>query len=124
MENLWSNKEIGTLGEAAAGSFLKEKGYQILQKNYSVSAGEIDIIAEKEDTVVFVEVKTRSSDKFGAPEESVNEAKENNLMKAAEAYIEEKDIDMECRFDIVSIIMGGNSTVSIEHFEHAFTPTA
>ena len=67
--------------------------------------------------------RTRSSDKFGTPEESVDIKKENNLIQETEAYIEEKDIDMECRFDIMSLIINGDTTVSLKHFEDAFTPT-
>ncbi len=106
MENLWSNKEIGTLGEAAAGSFLREKGYQILQKNYSVSAGEIDIIAEKEDTVVFVEVKTRTTEWYGRPEESINTARVRRIRKVARYFLREYDHmqDHDIRFDIISIL--------------------
>jgi len=106
MENLWSNKEIGTLGEAAAGSFLKEKGYRILQKNYSVSAGEIDIIAEKEDTVVFVEVKTRTTQQYGRPEESINTARVRRIRKVARYFLKgfKGSGGYDIRFDIISIL--------------------
>lgn len=106
MDYLWSNKEIGALGEAAAGSFLEEKGYQILQKNYSVYAGEIDIIAKKEDAVVFVEVKTRTTAQYGRPEESINTARVNRIRKVAQYFLKRYDHiqDHDIRFDIISIL--------------------
>ncbi|NQY09633.1 MAG: YraN family protein [Flavobacteriales bacterium] len=115
--------DLGIKGEQVAALELEKNGYKILEKNWRYDRAEIDIIATKDNFLVIVEVKTRSSDKFGTPEESVDIKKENNLIRATEAYIEEKDIDMECRFDIMSLIINGDTTVSLKHFEDAFTPT-
>ncbi len=103
---MWSNKKIGNLGEAAAGSLLKEKGYQILQKNYSVIAGEIDIIAKKEDMIVFVEVKTRTTDRYGRPEESINAARVGRIRKVARYFLKgfKGSSGYDIRFDIISIL--------------------
>ncbi|MCD4670372.1 MAG: YraN family protein [Actinomycetia bacterium] len=120
MDRLWNNKKIGTLGEAVAESYLKEKGYQILQKNYSVVTGEIDIIAEKDDTVVFVEVKTRTTQQYGRPEESINNVKVNRIRKVAQYFLKRYDYtqDHDIRFDIVSILADRKRLERLSGKEH------
>jgi putative endonuclease len=112
--------EIGTNGEHLAANFLKNKGYLILETNWRAGKKEIDIIAENEDSIVFVEVKTRSSFSFGYPEEAVTESKKKLLKLAAEEYYELKDIKKIPRFDIISILQKGSHTQEIMHIVDAF----
>ena len=98
---------------------LKAKGYTILETNWRDYKVEVDIIATDKDELVIVEVKTRSTDYFGDPEDAVGPAKSRNLIRAAEAYIEQNDLDMDVRFDIVSIILKNGKAV-IRHIEDAF----
>ncbi|VAW29319.1 Endonuclease [hydrothermal vent metagenome] len=113
------HNELGKEGEQRALQMLKAKGYTILETNWRDDKAEVDIIATDKDELVIVEVKTRSTDYFGDPEEAVGPAKARNLIRAAEAYIELNDVDMDVRFDIVSIILkNGKSTIN--HIIDAF----
>ena len=98
------HNELGKQGEQIALCFLQKKGFKILDTNWRHIRYEIDIIALDNDFLVFVEVKTRSTLKFGFPDESVNFSKEKMLIEAAEIYLEKKDLYNEVRFDIVSVI--------------------
>ncbi|MCS7254292.1 MAG: YraN family protein [Armatimonadota bacterium] len=101
-----TNIEMGRLAERAAIRFLKRKGYRILHCNLRVKGGEIDIVAEHGDVLVFVEVKARSSDEFGRPAEAVNERKQKRLTKLALQYIAEHErYCRDCRFDVVEVYM-------------------
>ena len=117
------HNDLGLLGEELAATFLSQNGYTILEKNWRFGREEIDILAQKEDTLVVVEVKTRSGSFFGEPEEFVNRQKQKNLIKAANAYINKNDLDLEVRFDIIGVILTGKSH-SIHHIEDAFQPIA
>ena len=98
------NKMLGRQGEDRAAVYLAGKGYRILERNYSTRNGEIDLIALHEGEVVFVEVKTRTSNAYGAPELAVNARKQMRMVKAALAYIKYKKLhQMPCRFDVVAI---------------------
>src|SRR5574340_126042 len=89
----YNKRAIGTKGEQLAVGFLKRSGYKILQRNYRCRSGEIDIICYDRGTIVFVEVKTRYSDKYGPPELSVTEAKKRHIIKASLHYVAEKKIN-------------------------------
>ena len=116
------HNELGKKGEEIATRFLIGKSYKILERNWRFGKDEIDIIAETEKQVVIVEVKTRSTAYFGEPEESVNDQKQRFLIRAADEYVNQKELDKEVRFDIVSIIIEqGRQT--IRHIEDAFYPT-
>ncbi len=107
MEN---KKEKGFAGEEIAANFLRKNGYQILERNYRTKSGEIDIIARKKKTVVFVEVKTRSTDEFGCPAEAVNSRKLARLEIVADHYILKKHLEnVPFRFEIVSITKQNNT---------------
>ena len=95
------NKITGACGEDAACSFLKKKKYKIIERNFRCSGGEIDIIAQKGEDLVFVEVKTRASDKFGTPAEAVTYYKKQNMVKTAKVYLMQNPTDMNIRFDII-----------------------
>ena len=117
------HNDKGQEGEELAATFLSQKGYTVLEQNWRFGREEIDILAQKEDTLVVVEVKTRSGSFFGEPEEFVNRQKQKNLIKAANAYIDKNDLDLEVRFDIIGVILTGKSH-SINHVEDAFHPIA
>ena len=112
-------KNTGILGENMAAEVLIQKGYLIRERNYRYKRSEIDIIAEKDGILVFIEVKTRKSIRFGFPEEFVSEKKAEMVITAAEQYIYETEWKKDIRFDIVSIVMNENGS-EIQHFEDAF----
>ena len=111
--------ELGNRGESIAERHLLECGYKIIERNWRFSRAEVDIIAKEGDVLVFVEVKTRSSEVFGKPEESITSKKEALLKDAAAVYMEQINHEWEIRFDIIAITIKG-STYSIEHFKDAF----
>lgn len=106
-----------------AADYLSKKGYKILERNYRFRQLELDILAMDKDELVVVEVKTRQTDYLAGPEVTVTKKKQRDLVKAANAYILEKDMDVETRFDIISIILNQYES-SIDHIEDAFYPTA
>lgn len=114
-----SHNNLGTEGEVIAQEFLLKKGYQILDCNWRHLRYEIDIIALYKGILIFIEVKTRSTFKYGFPDESVDFRKEKMLIEAAEIYIEQKDLFNEIRFDIVSIVKNEKDE-KIYHIENAF----
>jgi putative endonuclease len=111
---------LGKTGEELAISFLKEIGYEILYTNLRLEKVEVDIVAKDKNQIVFVEVKTRSS-AMVEPEKAVNKSKQKNLQRAAEIFLEERQLKNELRFDIIAIVKQKNNT-DIEHFEDAFYP--
>ena len=113
--------DLGKKGEDLAVHYLEERGFKILERNWRFRHKEVDIIAREGSFLVIVEVKTRSTSAFGFPDESINDAKVDLLADAAEQYLEEKDIDLELRFDIISITMKGDIP-SIYHVREAFHP--
>ncbi len=114
------NKQgIGRKGEMIAAAYLAQHGYQVVARNYRAGRGEIDIITTKDDLLVFVEVKTRSSNQHGYPEEAVSKEKINMVNQTAQAYIEEHNWQKDIRFDILSIELDDPYTIS--HFEDAFS---
>lgn len=116
------HNEIGKKGEAIAVDFILKKGYQLLEKNWRHKKYEIDIIARDKKDLAFIEVKTRSTNYFGEPEEAVDMHKEKHLIEGAAVYVEEKEIDLNCRFDIISIVLVPNKKPQIKHIEDAFSP--
>ncbi|MBC5839007.1 YraN family protein [Flavobacterium muglaense] len=114
-----AHNELGKFGEEMAVAFLQKDGYEILNTNWTFQKAEIDIIAKKENTLAIVEVKTRSSIEFGLPQDFVKPKKIQLLVKAVDAYVVEKDMDVDVRFDIIAIHKEGKSFV-IEHLIDAF----
>lgn len=114
-----THNDFGTEGEALAVQYLKGKGYSIVAVNYRFEKSEIDIIAKHNETLVFVEVKARSSNRFGFPEEAISEKKKEKLMEGAEAYLLENNLQCPIRFDVIAITKSGDS-VEMEHIEDAF----
>ena len=96
---------LGDRGEAAACGFLKEKGYEILEKNYKCKIGEVDMIARRKGRLAFVEVKTRTSGQFGAPQEAVDLRKQEKILKLAQWYLKEKGLgEIPVAFDVVAVL--------------------
>ena len=115
------HNDFGKLGEEIAVNYLIEKGYEILERNWHNIHKEIDIIARDGKDLVVVEVKTRQNDKNGEPDLAVTRKKQRMLIAAAEAYVLKHQLDIETRFDIISIIFKDCEPV-IDHIEDAFLP--
>jgi len=112
---------LGNKGEDAAANFLTNIGYKIKARNWRFGKLEIDIIAETKDFIVFVEVKSRSGTYFEQPFQAVTKKKQKFIIKAANGYIDKFEIDLEARFDIISIVEQDNK-FEINHIEDAFYP--
>jgi putative endonuclease len=113
------HNDLGKFGEELAVDFLEKNGYEILETNWVFDKAEIDIIAQKNEILAVVEVKTRSSLDFGLPQEFVKPKKIQLLLKAVNEYITQNDLDVEVRFDIIAIHKEGEN-FNIEHIEEAF----
>jgi putative endonuclease len=113
------HNDLGKEGEKIAYKYLLREGYKILETNWRFGKAEIDIIAQKNNTLVVIEVKTRSSEHYGKPEIFVNKKKMKLLLEAINQYVEIKNIDDEIRFDIISVIIN-QYRKDIEHIENAF----
>jgi putative endonuclease len=113
------HNELGKLGEELAEEHLRKNGYAILDSNWTFQKAEIDIIAMKENTLAIVEVKTRSSLDFGLPQDFVKPKKIQLLVKAVDAYVNQKNLDLEIRFDIIAINKVGKD-FNVEHITDAF----
>ncbi len=111
---------IGKEGEEKASKYLKRKGYKIIEENFKCREGEVDIIAKDKNTdLVFVEVKTRTTSKYGTPAEAVNQIKKEHIQKVARYYIlKNKLINKAIRFDVIEILIG--KTCLIHHIKQAF----
>ncbi|GAB4288506.1 MAG: YraN family protein [Ignavibacteriaceae bacterium] len=123
MSQVKSNKTVGDEGEEIAVEYLTSLGYEILQRNYRYSKGEIDIIAKDPDDsyTVFVEVKTRKNLEFGEPEYALTKAKIRQLKKIALAYQFDKQMDeMQCRIDVVAIFLQYKKPPVINHYKNCF----
>ncbi len=116
-------KEVGDKGEEIAVSFLKSKGYKILNRNWRSGKLEIDIVAQTKDLIVFVEVKTRARKDFDLPSELFTLGQQKRIVSASHDYIISNDIDLEARFDLIIIILDNPNSEQINHIEEAFYPT-
>lgn len=115
------HNDLGKLGEELAVDYLTGKGFEILERNWRNIHKEIDIIARDGKFLVIVEVKTRQTDEYGEPDIAVTRKKQRMLIAAANAYITRNGLDVETRFDIISIIFKDGKPV-IEYIEDAFLP--
>ena len=113
------HNELGKKGEQIAVDFLLKNSYDIIERNYRFQKAEVDIIAQKGDVLAIVEVKTRSSIDFGNPQDFVKPKQIKNLVKAVDEYVNENNLDIEVRFDIIAIVKNKNG-FEIEHLENAF----
>lgn len=114
------NQRVGTWGEEIAAEYLTGQGFEIVTRNARTPYGEIDIIARQGDTVVFLEVKTRTSDKMGLPEDSITPRKRQHMLSAAEHYAMEREIDT-WQIDVIAIEGKPGVKPKITHFENAIS---
>ena len=114
-----SHNELGILGEQLALDYLVKKGFLIREKNWRFQKAEVDLIAQKDGILAVVEVKTRSTNFFGEPQDFVRDRKIKLLTKAIDHYVQTKDLDVEVRFDVIGIVKKDLQT-SIIHLEDAF----
>ncbi len=120
-ERIYMNnrKNIGNIGEDVATRYLEKLGYKILERNFRCKSGEIDIIAQDKDEIVFIEVKTRKVLSYGDPAESVNEPKQKHIYKAGEYYLFINDsLDSFIRIDVVEVYVN-NDNYEINHIKKA-----
>jgi putative endonuclease len=118
-------KRLGSWGESVAAEYLAGNGYILLERNFRTEYGEIDLIALIENTLVFVEVKTRTSQKFGYPEEAVSQKKKNHLLASAQTYLQtHQEFDRDWRIDVLAIErIDRHSPPEITHFENIVSDT-
>lgn len=124
-----SSRQIGDKGETAAADFLEAEGYRVMDRNYHFEHHELDLVCfdpaanEGRGELVFVEVKTRSSLGFGAPEEAVDAEKQQNLAEVARAYLYERHLEgAPARFDVVTVLLQNDKPPEIAHHPNAFLP--
>lgn len=121
-----SRKQLGALGERHAARFLRAKGYRLLEANFTTRYGELDLIARDNDTLVFVEVRTRTSEETMTPLSSVNERKQEHVIRTARAYLRTRRLpECPCRFDVVEVIATPTGRVrEVRHYAGAFVEWA
>ena len=113
--------ELGQKGEDIAANHLVSRGYEILDRNYRFKKNEIDIVCEKENQLVIVEVKTRQTAVIGEPYLAVTRAKQRQIIKVTNKYVEENNIALDVRMDVVSIVLNQYG-LKLEHIQNAFYP--
>ena len=116
------HNDLGKIGEEIAFQYLIKKGYKIKDRNWRFAHYEIDIVAIDKNELIIVEVKTRSATIYEEPRDTISDKKIRFLTNAAQAYIEENEIDLESRFDVVFIKWYGPGKYDLEHIEEAFIP--
>lgn len=115
------NTVAGKLGEDCAAKFLEDKGYKIVARNFRIRSAEIDIIAQIDNVIIFVEVKARSNIRHGLPVEAVTVRKQKKIIEAASVFLQDENFcDCACRFDIVEVYLNGERVKEINHIENAF----
>lgn len=117
------HNELGMEGEDRAAAHLLAEGYAIRHRNWRFGHKELDIVAEKDRTLVVVEVKTRRDTQFGAPEEALTEEKIFRIITSAEAYVRRYALDLPVRFDLITVVADGSGKADLKHIENAFRPT-
>ena len=116
--------DLGRKGENLAKTFLEGLGYEILDENWTHGKAEVDLIAYKDRMIIFTEVKTRTGNGFGEPEDFVDMRKQKLLADAADEYIYLMDRQGEVQFDIISVLFDRNENYTLKHIEDAFWPSA
>ena len=111
---------LGVFGEQYAARFLRKEGYEIWSANYKTNVGEIDIIAQKDGVVCFVEVKTRQAGGMFSPAEAVDLKKQENVKSSAANYINKYSVKNKVRYDIIEVLVNGSSLSEINHIKNAF----
>lgn len=118
-----THNDLGKRGEDIAREYLENLGYHILKLNWKYGRAEVDVIANQNGAIIFVEVKTRTSTDYGEPEDFVDYKKERQLEYASSAYIEMNDHQGEIRFDVIAITFQNKDIYKINHIEDAFWPS-
>lgn len=116
-----AHNELGKIGEDTAVATLLAKGYVLRHRNWRCGHKELDIVAEKDGVLVFVEVKTRCDTLYGEPEEAVTERKIRRIVLSADAYVRRFCLDMPVRFDVITLV-GREGNLQVNHIENAFYP--
>lgn len=115
-----ARQALGRWGEQQAAEYLRQRGYQIVGHNLTTAYGEIDLLVEQAEVLVFVEVKTRRSAAFGAPETAITPGKQSHMLHSAEAYLQTlPEFEGDWRIDVIAIQQLSNGTAEITHFENA-----
>ena len=117
-----SNRETGEIAEGLAKDYLVKKGYKILEMNWYHGHLELDIVAQDKEELVIVEVKSRNGLRYEHPSEAVTNSKIKRIVEAADAYLIEKELDIDTRFDVITVIFF-DDRFELEHFKDAFYPT-
>ena len=113
------HNEVGKIGEEMAREFLENKGYKIIEQNYKTKYAEIDLVASKKNVLVFVEVRTKIGENFGAPEDTINKNKLRKILQNAKAYSAIKKWDGPCRIDAICIVLKPDRTIErLNHYEN------
>lgn len=116
-----NNFLVGRKGEEIACNYLEKKGYGVVERNFRTRFGEIDIVCYDKKILVFVEVKTKIGHDFGEPEEMVNRSKVGKVKRMAEVYLQDNNLDVACRIDVVAIVLFPDGKIeSIKHHEAVY----
>lgn len=115
-----THNDFGKIAEDLAAEYLQKNGYKVLTRNFRFQKAEIDMIAEKDDLIIIIEVKARSTDAFMLPQEAVTKTKIKSIVSAANHYLEEFNRNNEVRFDIISVLPDEKKKLTIEHITDAF----
>lgn len=115
------HNELGKKGEDEAAHYLTERGYHIRHRNWRRRRNELDIVAEKDNQLIIVEVKTRRNEAYGHPEDAITNRKIRTLVSLADSYIKKFKLDLPVRFDVITVV-GNEPPFRIEHIEEAFLP--
>ena len=116
-----ARQALGKKGEAAARAYLEQHGVRILAANYACAAGEIDLIGREREALLFIEVKTRTSDAFGPPQLAVHQRKQRQIVRAAQWFLAERRLsEVACRFDVVAVTVLGDEVPHIHWLRDAF----
>ena len=122
LNDLPHHSRLGKEGEAFALEYVKSNGYKVLQTNWRHGSKELDIVAQKDNTIIVFEVKTRFSSQWEEPKDAVRSRKQKNMVDAADAFMQRYNLDLEVQFDIISLVSKG-TTFELEHIPDAFYPT-
>lgn len=114
------SREIGDIGEQTVCDYIKKNGYEVLKRNFTVKGGEIDIIAQKNDTVCFIEVKTRKFDSLSSGEEALTSAKRKHIIYAAQRFLTGFGTMPKCRFDVAVVEMKNEKVIKLKYYVNAF----
>lgn len=115
-----TSREIGDIGENAVCEFMTKNGYEILERNFTIRGGEIDIIARKNDIIAFVEVKSRKSNSLVSGEEAITKSKKAHIIKTAETYFNKLSNPCNCRFDVAVVEIADNRVIKLKYYVSAF----